>query len=492
MSEVPMDGIEVDDMCDYAGLTTCGCSFCRDRFRKEYGHEIPQFGETSFWGDTSKDMFLWGNYENPVFRDWINMKADSVAGHLKMIKSIISNKPLMTCCSSSGPTSLNVISLNLERMSPYLDFFMLENCGINVRSADWVRMDAEAMHQKDIAQKRDDAPAMALSYTIYDKGGYLGWCLSRFWGVANWSSTLNQRLEEDPEDAMEIETIINPVNNWELRNSNLNYRDGIDLVEVRLVNSRYCRENGWRGEDGLEQWDRVTAWTNNLVNNNIGYRFVRCEELSDPDALCKEKTPLILDGLGCVSDRQFNAIKTYLSQRGTAWLALPFGTHDEKGFRRPIPLSVALLKSGFKNLMLIDPATTSDQIEKLTLKGTFHPALTQLTGDKRWAARVRFYNEEPVIHFMNRALVAVPHPSVKDTGGIPIIKDLESDIENNKLVYRININKITVAKLSVLSPELGEEIRDADIRFVKKGFAEININLGGVKVYATVQNHEQI
>ena len=491
MHEVPFDGIEVDDMCDYAGLTTCGCIYCRDRFKRDFGHEIPVFGDPSFWGDTTKNMFQWGNYENPIFRDWINMKADSVADHLKMVKSIIGEKPLMTCCSSSGPVSLNVIALNLERMSPFLDFFMLENCGIDISSVDWVRMDAEAMHQKDIAQKRGNAPALALSYTIYEKGGYLGWCLSRFWGVANWSSTLTQRLEEDPENAMEIETIIGPVNDWEIHHSNLNYRHGRDLVEVRLVNSRFCRENGWRGDDGLEQWDRVTKWTLNLIKNNTGYRFVRCEELSDPVALCKEKTPLIMDGIGCVSDSQFNAVKTYLSQGGTAWLALPFGTHDDKGVRRSVPLSVELLKRGFKNLVLTDSASISDPMEKLIGQGRFHPALTQLSGDKRWAARIRFYNYQPVIHFMNTAMLAVPHPLIKDTGGTPVIKDIESAIVNNRLSYKIDTRRIPVSELAVVSPELGGEIRNTQIIYRKKGFAEININLDGVKVYATVQNPKQ-
>jgi len=39
-------------------------------------------------------------------------------------------------------------------------------------------------------------------------------------------------------------------------------------------------------------------------------------------ALCKEKTPIILDGIGCVSDNQFNAVKTYLSKGGQH--GLPF------------------------------------------------------------------------------------------------------------------------------------------------------------------------
>jgi hypothetical protein len=34
-------------------------------------------------------------------------------------------------------------------------------------------------------------------------------------------------------------------------------------------------------------------WSKEL-KNNIGYRIVRSEELTDPEALCAESTPLIL------------------------------------------------------------------------------------------------------------------------------------------------------------------------------------------------------
>jgi hypothetical protein len=487
MKEVPFDGIEVDDMCDYAGLTTCGCRFCRDRFKREYGQEIPAFGEANFWGDTTKSMLQWGNYENPLFRDWIRMKIDSVADHVKMVKSIIGDKPLMSCCSGTGPVALNAISLNLETMAPYLDFFMLENVGLNIKCTDWVRMDAEALQQKDIAQKRGNAPAMALSYTVYEKGGYLGWSLSRFWGVANWSSTLTQRLEEDPADAMETADIINPYNNWELKNSNLNYRDGHDLVEVRLVNSSYCRDSGWRGADNLEQWDKVKAWSANLVKNNIGYRFVRSQEFSDEAALCSENTPLVLDSLGCVSESQFKALKSYLSKGGAGWLALPFGTHDEKGFKRETPLSAELLKHNYKNLVVVDTATKGDPLHMLISKGTFQPVIKQLSGDTRWAVRIRIHHDKPVIHFMNTAMIAIPHPVLKDVPGIPVLNDIGSKIEDNNLTYEINTTRFKLTQLSAMSPELGEKVTAVGIRKVKERISTINVNLTGVKVYAIAQ-----
>ncbi|RIH65536.1 hypothetical protein D1164_07640 [Mariniphaga sediminis] len=489
IGEVPLDAIEVDDMCDYAGLVTCGCKYCRDRYKKEYGRELPSLNDISFWGDTKRTIpSKWGNYENPAFRDWVNMRTNSVADHLKMVKETIKDKPLMTCCSSSGPISLNSISLNLERMSPYLDFFMLENCGINVKSVSWVPMDAEAMHQKDIAQKRGNAPAMALSYTIYGKGGYMGWSLSRFWGVSNWGSTLNGRLEEDPTDMMEIEDIVGPLNNWELKNSDLNYMKGSDLVEVRLVNSRYCRDNGWRDSSGHEQWEKAAAWSERLVKANVGYRFVRCEELADSNALCRESTPLILDGVGCVSDAQFKAVKIYLSKGAQVWFALPFGTHDEKGFKRTVPLSEELLKMKDKNLSVIDSVIDLNPLGKLIEEGNFQPVIKQLSGDERWAVRIRFQDGKPVLHFMNTALKAIPHPIYKDHSNNPILKDIHSDTKDDKLVYEINTKRVALPALLVKSPELEDNARNVNIENVKRGYLTIHVDLSGVKVYAVAQN----
>ncbi|MEX2594177.1 MAG: hypothetical protein WD426_15495 [Anditalea sp.] len=488
IKEVPFDGVEVDDMCTYAGLTTCGCTYCRERFKKDYGHEIPAFGDKSFWGDTSKPMLQWGNYENPVFRDWLRMKTDSIVDHVKMVKKTVGDRPLMSCCSSTGPVTLNAISLDLEKMAPHLDFFMLENVGTNVRSVDWIEKDAEAMHQKDIAAKRGNAPAIALSYTIYEQGAYFGWALSRFWGVSNWSSTLNQRLEEDPSDAMEMEDVISPFNKWEIKNSDLNYRDGNDLVEVRLVNSRYCRENGWKDEDGLEHWDRAKAWSEQLVKNNVGYRFLRSEELGDETALSKEKSPLILDGVGCVSAKQYGAIKKYLSKGGIAWLALPFGTHDDKGFKHKNPLSEELLKGKYKNLTIIDSAGRGIPLKKLISDSTFKPVVKQIGGDNRWAARIRTYkNDKWVIHFMNTAIVAVPHSTIKDNAAIPILKEMESRINDNKLEYEINTFGMDLPNLSVLSPELGEKQRPVELSQTKPGYSSIRVNLENVKTYAVVQ-----
>lgn len=488
-SEVPLDGIEVDDMCDYAGLTTCGCKYCRERFKKDYGHEIPIFGDKSFWGNTAgKGMLQWGNYESPVFRDWIRMKSDTIVDHLKMIRTAVRGKPLMTCCSSAGPIVLNAISLHLEQMAPYLDFFMLENTGINVNSVRWIEKEPEAFLQKSIARSRDDAPAMALSYTIYEAGGYLGWSLSRFWGVANWSSTLDHRLVKDPVDAVEIEDIIAPFNHWEKQYSPLNYRDGKDLVEVRVLSSGDCRMNGWRRYDGQEQWDRVKYWTKELTEHSIGYEILRSADIVTEDSIVKDDIPLILDSVGCVSDVQFSAITRFLSQGGTAWVTFPFGTHDEKGFKRNKPLSDKLSHHHYRNLVVINTPKGKNTLQFLIDSGLFKPVVRRLFGDPGWLARIRFYDGKPTIHFLNNALKAIPHPSLKDIGGVPVLKDITSAIKEYQLSVVVAKAIFSLqARLTLMSPEWKERKVPVEASDLGNGDVKIDLDMTGIILYAVLQ-----
>jgi hypothetical protein len=215
--------------------------------------------------------------------------------------------------------------------------------------------------------------------------------------------------------------------------------------------------------------------------------MLRAAELSDPVALSKENTPLVIDSVGCLSDSQFKAIKAYLQEGGILWLALPFGTHNEKGFKREAPLSKELLKEKYKNLTIVNSAVQGEPLKKLIAYNKFRPVLTQLAGDRRWAARIRFYKDKPVIHFMNTALIAIPHPTLKDISGTPVLKDIKSKISDNHLSYRINTEKIPIDHLSAMTPELGDQKINVIIDKTDKKITNIKINLSGVKTYAIAQ-----
>lgn len=489
LREVPLDGFQIDDMCDYGGLATCGCRYCRQRFAREYGHELPPVTDSSFWGDTSGHPTTWGNYEHPVFRDWIRMRADSVADHVRLVKESIGDLPLMTCCSSTGPMRLNAIALDLERMAPHLDLVMLENCGINVHSASWTRMDAEALQQKDIAAHMGNAPAVALSYTIFDAGGYLGWALARFWGTANWSSTLFGRLEAEPQGTREIHEIVGPVNAWERQHSDLDPTGGADVVEIRLVSNRLCRLNGFRDHAGREHWDRVHEWSMAFVEHNVGYRFVRAGELADGRAIEAGATPLVLDGVASVSDAQHAALTAYLENGGVVWLRLPYGTLDERGFPRKASLAQDLAGRQFPGLVMLPDVPPGQALEERIATDGFRPRLTGAPPGRPWALRLRVHGSETVLHLLNRQLQAVPDAELVDRSGVPILRDVHGDAGSGSLVVDIDTRGIPAfaAEAVLTSPELDGESAPVQVTTTAEGRQRLTLDTSGLRIYGVVQ-----
>jgi hypothetical protein len=297
---------------------------------------------------------------------------------------------------------------------------------------------------------------------------------------------LNGRLEEDPPQASEMEDVISPSNNWEKNNSDLDYRKGTDLVEIRLVNNRYCRENGWRDAEGHEHWDRSKAWSLQCIRNNVGYRFVRFEELGDATALLRENTPLVMDGVACVSEQQFKAVRAYLAAGGIAWIAPPFGTHDEKGFKRNTAFSEILLRGHHRHLVMVDSAVSSTTLEKMIADKKFRPVIRQLKGDPRWALRIRTYAGKSVIHFMSAGLFSIPD-DINDLSGIPLMKDIDSKTTDNDLSYAIDMRQVPMNALVLMSPELGENHRPVKMESGQDGRTILRIDLDTVKIYAVAQ-----
>jgi hypothetical protein len=188
-----------------------------------------------------------------------------------------------------------------------------------------------------------------------------------------------------------------------------------------------------------------------------------------------------------VSDQQMNAIKTYLQKGGTAWLALPFGTHDEKGFLRKQPLSAELIKRKYKNLQVADSVLTATPLQQMIDAKKFKPIIKQVKGDAGWAVRIRLYNDQPVIHFINTKLNAVPHPTIKDISGIPVATTIGSAIKDNELLYEIDIAKVNFSSLSLISPELDGQKREAVLSKTSASSAMLKVNFNGINIYAVAQ-----
>ena len=493
LSEVPLDGIQADDMADYGGFASCGCRYCRERFKREYGYELPPFANKDFWGDTSGHPFTWGNYKNPVFRKWTKMRFDSVNDHLGMIRDVIGkNKVLMICCASTGPNRMNSLAMKYDDLVKHCDWVMLENTGIDIGCVNWLNKEPEAMLQRSYARRDTVTPQVLYNYTVYKDGAYLGLAIARFWGVNNWCSTLIQGITEDDNDMKEESELIGDYNRWEMKNSELYHGADDETVEIRLVFNRQNKENGWIDEKGRDHWHYVSKWSREISGRSIGYKIIRIDELENESFLL-ENTPVILDGCACISDKQLNTLKEHVIRGGNLWISKPFCTHDENGYLRDSLPADTFFRNYDSQVSIFQSKDNETIIDEFINTGRFFPRITWVSGEKRWSLRLRIHCGRPVLHILNRALEAVAHPYIKDEWSTPegakIMRDIISVSSCGKSVFDIDFSglKCLPWRQPILkSPEIGSD-RSVKTDHIDEFKVRMSFDLSDIRLYAVIQ-----
>jgi hypothetical protein len=504
-ADVPLDGLQQDDMTFYAYFRSCGCPYCRERFKNDYGYELPQITDKSFWGDTSQPAWEWGNYDNPVFRDWVQMRYRVTADHLAMVKRAIGpDKALMTCSALCGPMYMNPMGLSYELDIESCDWVMLENCGLDVGTTQWANMEPEALLHLAVARtkwinpvdgsrpfdfaqdgsslKKKATPAMACSYTIFEAGAYLGWAIARFWGVANWISTLTGRLPDKPVDAKEEGALIAPYNNWEVANAPEPLGEG--FPEIRVGFLRANRDNGVRDAEGREYWRHVERWCWALLERNIGYRLVVSKEMSDTESMTAEMTPLVVDSAACVSDAEATGIEAVLNNGGSVWIITPFGTHNADGSAREVSVLKKLqAKDWGGRLVVAKQETGTALLEEMIASGKLTPRVKVISDNHDWRVRLRQSGNGIVVQLLNGKL-----EGIKDEK-YDVLRSINSSASSEPVVIEIDTTGIPIkdaATAKLRSPEL-ESTPEVAMENRKDGKIRLAVDVSGFKVYGEVE-----
>jgi hypothetical protein len=487
--DVPLDGLQQDDMAFYGSFATCGCRYCREKFRRQFGRELPPLSDREFWGDTSGRPADWGNYSNPAFRDWVRLRYQSNADHLKMVRETIGpDKILMTCCSSSGPLRLNGMGLSAEEWTDEVDWIMLENVGLSPKSVQWQGVEPEAMLHKGIAASKSPAgaPAITTSYITFPDGAYLGWAIARFWGVGNWASTLWGRMPVDPPGAKEEAELILPYNQWETAHAL--EAPGRDVIDLQLAFIRASRDNGWRDAQGRESWDRIRRWAEYLTKNNVGYEIVTTRKLEAGSPKLSTSLPLVLDGCAHVSDRVGQALRDFVTRGGRLWVAPPLGDHNELAQPRVKSLLEILMQDKIlqERILVIDPELGPAILAELARKEQFAPRIRQISGPTGWSARLRLHGQRLCLHLLNANLQGEPHPTIVGGRGEKILYRINTEPAREPLVLEVNCSGLPMLYDATLeSPDL-QGSRDVVVQSDKIGLMQLSINLEGVRLYAMV------
>lgn len=321
LKETNIDGLMSDDGVFYSGWTSCGCEWCRKKFRKNYGHEVPPVSDLSFWG----------NYQNEAFKDWIEMRFGTTREFLEGVRKVIGkNFPLMSCCSESVAHTLPRCGTTYQEFIKPCNHIMLEMCG-NTPSmeGDWHCYFPVQMLHLGIGRE-NNAPCLGVGFGFNEVTADFIWAFNKFLGSGTWFSTLKGRLGLPDSKMLSLK------DDTELSGNGFNWEKNNPLIfdaetdtDVAVFFSRWSRD--FYGMTEKDYTADYSATCFELLRNNITFDVVTVI----PKA--SEYKLLLLSSASCLDKAEYSALNKYLKDGGIIIASGPTGIYDKRANRAVKP-----------------------------------------------------------------------------------------------------------------------------------------------------------
>ena len=98
IKDTGIDGLSADDAIHLGGYTTCGCEYCRAELRRRSGTELPP----------ADDMSFWGNWDNPAWLSWIDLRFDAAGSFYEKLKAELPKGFMLTGCGGTSASGYSV------------------------------------------------------------------------------------------------------------------------------------------------------------------------------------------------------------------------------------------------------------------------------------------------------------------------------------------------------------------------------------------------
>ena len=315
-SETGIDGLMCDDINHYGRWGSCGCPYCRAKYRNLTGKTLPPASDFSFWG----------NYDNPDFRAWMDQHMHDGVEFLTMVRESMPKDALLTtcCCSSVGKHN-DASGQDMAVMESALNMLMLEMCGnISGGKNSLERRICDTQLNSSIAE-RCNMPCLGLGYAFFPDEGFRTWSLNKFFNSDSWISSHKTRcgltfseqceLPDEPE-------IVHEAFNYDAKYPELS--ELTDIAQVAVYYSTTSRNyNGSFVDDYATGFSTAVQalYRANVVANVI----CRLPENTD-----KIKV-LVLTDCDCLSAEERNQIDKFQTDGGTVIAMGLCGARDNTG-----------------------------------------------------------------------------------------------------------------------------------------------------------------
>ncbi|MBQ8230520.1 MAG: hypothetical protein IJZ34_01110 [Lachnospiraceae bacterium] len=96
VADTGIDGLASEDSVHYMHFLSCACPYCKAELKKRTGIDLP----------SAEDRNFWGNWDNPHWKAWIDMRYDTGKKFFEKLSGVLpKDYPLITCGANSASYS---------------------------------------------------------------------------------------------------------------------------------------------------------------------------------------------------------------------------------------------------------------------------------------------------------------------------------------------------------------------------------------------------
>ena len=185
-------GLSADDPVHYMHYNSCACPYCRAELKRRSGIDLPPVNDTSFWG----------NWDNPAWRHWLDLRFDASADFFKAVAAVLPpDCRLTTCGGNSASPSANAKASDARASLAGCNYANLEMTGntppYKGDPLTWnhkisTRLINASHHQAAAREKGYRCFATGFGFT--EDTANIVWAVNKLLDSDCWFSTLKDRL----------------------------------------------------------------------------------------------------------------------------------------------------------------------------------------------------------------------------------------------------------------------------------------------------------
>ncbi|HWL53474.1 MAG TPA: hypothetical protein VNQ90_13640 [Chthoniobacteraceae bacterium] len=327
-----IDGLMLDDIAFMPSYYVCTCAECRARFGERFAAEVPPVEERSFWG----------NFENPLFRNWLQFRLDSTTGyHAFQSERLARLQPecLYYACNSSTLDTNHSQTLGsaYDGWIQAANVIHRENVNSRINPLSFLDMAVEDKISHAIARPYQ-APCLNMMYPhgvadYFHCWAQTKWMGSHFWGSYSHFPFLEKRggpltlMEPAGREEEPMERCFLP----EKEHSGFFTASDTAASRIVVVFSPSSR-NFYGGNDDGFYSQEFAGWCQALLEANLFFNVV-LEEHCTAQALATADL-LLLPNWACMSQECAETVRSFVKRGGRVVATGATSLYDETGARR--------------------------------------------------------------------------------------------------------------------------------------------------------------